>query len=76
MQENIETTNCEIQDMDLKIAPVQTQERIEVLDVIRGFALLGVLIINMAFFSSMMIFSFFRRATSSIAPFPNEKTII
>jgi len=32
--------------------PVQAQERIEILDVIRGFALLGILIANMPLFSS------------------------
>jgi len=51
MQENIETTNNQIQDVNLGnssvIAPVQKQERIEVLDVIRGFALLGILLVHM-----------------------------
>ena len=32
--------------------PVQVNERVEVLDVIRGFALLGVIIANMSFFNS------------------------
>jgi uncharacterized protein len=32
--------------------PIQVQERIEVLDVIRGFALLGILMANMALFGS------------------------
>ena len=36
--------------------PVQAQERIEVLDVIRGFALLGILIVNMAWFSSPALY--------------------
>ena len=36
--------------------PVQPQERIEVLDVIRGFALLGILIVNMAYFSYPLMY--------------------
>jgi len=36
--------------------PVQAQERIEILDVIRGFALLGILIANMAAFSSPALY--------------------
>src|SRR5215510_11482737 len=56
MQERIGTTNVETPNTGLnnllKAEPVQAQERIEVLDVIRGFALLGILIANMAVFSS------------------------
>lgn len=36
--------------------PVQVQERVEILDVIRGFALLGILIANMAWFSTPAIY--------------------
>jgi len=36
--------------------PLQAQERIENLDIIRGFALLGVLIANMAWFSSPALY--------------------
>ena len=46
MNENLETTNNEIQEPDLKITPVQKQERIETLDILRGIALLGILIIH------------------------------
>jgi len=49
-------TNIEAQSMDInnltKAEPVFSQERIEILDVIRGFALLGILIANMAWYSS------------------------
>lgn len=36
--------------------PVQVQERVEVLDVIRGFALLGILIVNMIWFSTPALY--------------------
>ena len=56
MQERIDTmdvqaTNTGLKNV-LKAEPVRIQERIEELDVIRGFALLGILIANMALFSS------------------------
>lgn len=56
MQENIETTNsqAQVQEADLSnsliVEPVQKKERIEVLDVIRGFALLGILLVHMPVF--------------------------
>ena len=60
MQEKIDMMNIQTQDTDLKslpkAEPVQVQERIEVLDVIRGFALLGVLMANMAWFSSPALY--------------------
>jgi len=53
MQERIDEMNIQVQSTGLtKAEPVQAQERIEVLDIIRGFALLGILIANMALFSS------------------------
>jgi len=53
MEEKIDTMSIQVPNMDLARAePVQAQERIEVLDVIRGFALLGILIANMAMFNS------------------------
>lgn len=40
----------------LMLGPVGPHERIEVLDIIRGFALLGILTVNMAFFSYPVIY--------------------
>ena len=52
MQEKIDEMNLQAQSTGLtKAGPVQAQERIEVLDAIRGFALLGILIANMVMFS-------------------------
>ena len=57
MQETVDTISIQYPNMDIpKAAPVQAQERIEVLDVIRGFALLGILIANMAFFNSPFVY--------------------
>ena len=47
MQENIETTNTQIENTAVKAVPVQKQERIETLDIIRGVALLGILLVHM-----------------------------
>ena len=60
MQEKIETISNQVQNIGLnnllKAEPVQAQERIEVLDVIRGFALLGILMANMAWFSTPALY--------------------
>ncbi len=48
---NIQAQNTDLNNLPVA-QPVQAQERIEVLDVIRGFALLGILMANMAIFSS------------------------
>src|SRR5688572_33052544 len=42
--------------MTLQAAPIQPGERIEVLDAIRGFALLGIFIMNMPVFNSSLFF--------------------
>lgn len=36
-------------------SPISGKQRIEIIDIIRGFALFGVLIANMAFFNSMSL---------------------
>ena len=57
MQERIDEMNIQVQSTGLtKAEPVQAQERIEVLDIMRGFALLGILIANMALFSSPFMY--------------------
>jgi len=57
MKENINTPEIQVPEtVLLKAEPLQGQERIEILDVIRGFALLGILIVNMAMFNSPDIY--------------------
>src|SRR5688572_13296978 len=33
------------------IGPVEARERVEIIDILRGFALFGILLVNMAFFT-------------------------
>jgi uncharacterized protein len=40
-----------------KLTPIQPNERIKRLDILRGIALLGILLVNMAFFSSPIIYT-------------------
>lgn len=44
------------QTLNVKAIPIQPNERIKRVDIIRGFALLGILMVNMAFFSSPIIY--------------------
>ena len=48
---NIQDQNTESNNPTIAV-PVKAQERVEILDIIRGFALLGILMANMALFSS------------------------
>jgi uncharacterized protein len=53
MQERIDEMSIQAPSTGLPVAePMPAQERMEVLDIIRGFALLGILIANMALFST------------------------
>jgi len=63
MEEKITTIETEVPEtVLLRAEPLQGQERMEILDVIRGFALLGILIVNMAMFSNPLYFEFFSRS--------------
>jgi uncharacterized protein len=42
--------------LNTQATPIRPNERIDVVDIIRGFALLGILLVNMAFFSSPIIY--------------------
>src|SRR5262252_2645994 len=39
-------------------APIAPEERIQVIDILRGFALLGILMVNMAFYSQPIVVPF------------------
>ncbi|HEX7047708.1 MAG TPA: DUF418 domain-containing protein [Gammaproteobacteria bacterium] len=41
----------QVTDVDAGLAPVSLRERVEVIDVIRGFALFGILLVNIGFFA-------------------------
>src|SRR5215203_4552416 len=47
-----------IQAVAIRAIPIQAGERIEVLDAIRGFALLGIFIMNMPAFNTSLFFGF------------------
>ena len=60
MQEKTDTASNQEKSAEniylLDSEPVQIHERIELLDIIRGFALLGILMANMAYFSTPAIY--------------------
>jgi uncharacterized protein len=37
------------------IAPVQPRQRIQVIDILRGFAIFGILLVNMEFFNNSVV---------------------
>jgi uncharacterized protein len=47
-----------------EIAPIAPKQRVEVLDILRGFAIFGILLVNMAFFNS----SFYTQITGLAQP--------
>lgn len=47
-----------VSHMSHAIAPTTTRERVDLLDILRGFALLGILIVNMGIFSFPLIAAF------------------
>lgn len=54
-----------------RLQPIQQQERIITLDVIRGFALLGILLVNMQFFVSPVLFLMLSDVTMFDGPISN-----
>jgi uncharacterized protein len=51
--DNMESSGNRI---NTQATPIRPNERIDVVDIIRGFALLGILLVNMAFFSTPIIY--------------------
>jgi uncharacterized protein len=52
----------------IQLSPVGEGERIHALDALRGIALLGILMVNMAFFKRLSTLDFFPRAESLAQP--------